>query len=119
VIMGELTLGQLVAAELIMSAIFFALPQLSGYLDYYYDVCAAVEELSLLDGVDTASARRAGGHEVAVGALRFSKVSLPAAGNGTVLLDFTTVPGTALRLKTADGTVQDAFCNLLKGDVAA
>lgn len=119
VIMGELTLGQLVAAELIMSAIFFALPQLSGYLDYYYDVCAAVEELSLLDTVDTGSARKAGGHEVAIGTLRFSKLSLPAAGSGKVLVDCSVPPGTALRLRTADGAVQDAFCNLLKGDVTS
>ncbi|MDG1851465.1 MAG: ABC transporter transmembrane domain-containing protein [Gammaproteobacteria bacterium] len=46
VIQGELTLGQLVAAELIMMAIFAGLPQLAGYLGYFYDICAAVEEIS-------------------------------------------------------------------------
>jgi ABC-type bacteriocin/lantibiotic exporter with double-glycine peptidase domain len=46
VIQGQMTLGQLVAAELILSSIFYGLPQLAGYLDYYYDVCAAVEELA-------------------------------------------------------------------------
>ena len=53
VIVGQLTLGQLVAAELIMSAIFVGLPQLAGYLDYFFDVCAAVEELSRFRDVRT------------------------------------------------------------------
>lgn len=46
VIHGQLTLGQLVAAELIMLGIFAGLPPLAGYLDYFYDICAAVEEIS-------------------------------------------------------------------------
>lgn len=53
VIVGQLTLGQLVAAELIMSAIFVGLPQLAGYLDYFFDVCAAIEELSRFRDVRT------------------------------------------------------------------
>lgn len=55
VIEGELTLGQLVAAELIMSAIFVGLPQLAGYFDSYYYVCAAVEELARFRDVETES----------------------------------------------------------------
>jgi ABC-type bacteriocin/lantibiotic exporter with double-glycine peptidase domain len=46
VIQGQLTLGQLVAAELIMLGIFAGLPPLASYLDYFYDICAAVEEIS-------------------------------------------------------------------------
>lgn len=53
VIEGELTLGQLVAAELIMSAIFVGLPQMAGYLDSLYYVCAAVEELARFRDVET------------------------------------------------------------------
>ncbi|GJM14095.1 MAG: ABC transporter ATP-binding protein [Pseudohongiella sp.] len=53
VIEGELTLGQLVAAELIMSAIFVGLPQMAGYLDSLYYVCAAVEELARFRDVKT------------------------------------------------------------------
>ncbi len=47
VILGELTLGQLVAAELIMAAIFFGVSQAGVYLDTFYDLCAGIEELSL------------------------------------------------------------------------
>lgn len=46
VVAGELTLGQLVAAELVLSAIFFGLSKAGEYLDYYYDLIAAVEKLS-------------------------------------------------------------------------
>lgn len=47
VIQGQFTLGQLVAAELVLSAAFFGVSQLGGYLTYFYDLCAAIEELSL------------------------------------------------------------------------
>lgn len=53
VIQGELTLGQLVAAELIMSAIFIGLPQLAGHLDSFYYICAATEELARFRKVQT------------------------------------------------------------------
>lgn len=46
VIQGQLTLGQLVAAELVLSVAFFGVAQLGNYLTYFYDLCAAVEEIS-------------------------------------------------------------------------
>ncbi|OYX33783.1 MAG: ABC transporter ATP-binding protein [Caulobacterales bacterium 32-69-10] len=48
VIRGQLSLGQLVAAELILSSIFFGIAQLGTYLDVFYDLVAAVEELNQL-----------------------------------------------------------------------
>jgi len=47
VIVGELTLGQLVAAELILSVILINLAQFGYYLDKFYDICAAAEEVSM------------------------------------------------------------------------
>ncbi|MEL6366009.1 MAG: ABC transporter ATP-binding protein [Pseudomonadota bacterium] len=47
VIQGQLTLGQLVAAELILSVAFFGLTQLGIYLNYFYEVCGSLEELSM------------------------------------------------------------------------
>jgi ABC-type bacteriocin/lantibiotic exporter with double-glycine peptidase domain len=44
---GQLTLGQLVAAELVLSVAFFGVSQLGTYLTYFYDLCAAIDELSL------------------------------------------------------------------------
>ncbi len=47
VISGELTLGQLVAAELILSAIFVGLTRLGYYLRSYYEMRAAVKKISV------------------------------------------------------------------------
>ncbi len=47
VISGELTLGQLVAAELILSAIFVGLTRLGYYLRSYYEIRAAVSKISV------------------------------------------------------------------------
>ncbi|MEM9171118.1 MAG: ABC transporter ATP-binding protein [Pseudomonadota bacterium] len=52
VIQNELTIGQLVAAELVLMAVFFGLSQLGTYLSYFYDLCAAVEELSLFYDIE-------------------------------------------------------------------
>jgi putative ABC transport system ATP-binding protein len=46
VIQNQLTLGQLVAAELVLSAAFLGVAQLGTYLGYFYDLFAAVEEIS-------------------------------------------------------------------------
>jgi len=55
VIQGELSLGQLVAAELVLSAAFYGVSQLGIYLTYFYDLCAAVDELSLFYEVEQES----------------------------------------------------------------
>jgi len=47
VIAGELTLGQLVAAELVLALALLGISNLSTYLSYFYELCAAVDELSL------------------------------------------------------------------------
>ena len=52
VIQGQLSLGQLVAAELVLSAVFAGLSQAGTYLSYFYDLCAAIEELSLFYDVE-------------------------------------------------------------------
>lgn len=52
VVQGQLTLGQLVAAELVLSVVFFGLSQLGIYMAYFYELCAALEELSLFYDVE-------------------------------------------------------------------
>ncbi len=51
VVQAQLTLGQLVAAELILSAIFFGVSQFGTELKVFYDAVAAIEELSLIRGI--------------------------------------------------------------------
>lgn len=49
---GQLSLGQLVAAELVLSVAFFGVSQLGTYFTYFYDVCGAVDELSLFYDIE-------------------------------------------------------------------
>lgn len=89
VIIGQLTLGQLVAAELIMSAIFVGLPQLAGYLDYFFDVCAAIEELSRFREVQTQLTVKSGGKAMPKdNAIEFSRVRSERFGQ-SMEFDFT------------------------------
>lgn len=52
VIQGELTLGQLVAAELVLSVVFVGISQLGTYLAYFYELCGALDELALFYAVE-------------------------------------------------------------------
>jgi hypothetical protein len=47
ILQGELSVGQLVAAELILSGVFYGIAQLGGYLEVFYDLAAGMEELAL------------------------------------------------------------------------
>lgn len=51
VIQEQLSIGQLVAAELILAGVFAGMNSLYSYLDDYYDLVASIEELSLLYGL--------------------------------------------------------------------
>ncbi|QDT69233.1 Alpha-hemolysin translocation ATP-binding protein HlyB [Planctomycetes bacterium MalM25] len=53
VIQGQLTLGQLVAAELIVATILSSLAKLGKHLDGFYDVVAAVDKLGALFDLPT------------------------------------------------------------------
>lgn len=43
---GQLSIGQLVAAELIMATIFLGLSRFSIYLKYYYELCGAADKVT-------------------------------------------------------------------------
>lgn len=118
VIQGQLTLGQLVAAELILSSIFYGLPQLAGYLDYYYDVCAAVEELARFRDVPVEQAADSEAVKFAdAGDLRL--VAVAARLNDTALrYDFTVPPHSVVKVSAADSRAQDGLCRLLKRSLA-
>ncbi len=46
VMQGQLNLGQLVAAELVLSVVFYGISQFGVYLMYFYDLCGAIDELN-------------------------------------------------------------------------
>lgn len=52
VIEGQLSLGQLVAAELVLSVVFVGISQMGIYLAYFYELCGAIDELALFFRVE-------------------------------------------------------------------
>ncbi|MGY6551449.1 MAG: ABC transporter transmembrane domain-containing protein [Erythrobacter sp.] len=113
VINFELTLGQLVAAELVLSAAFFGVAMLGSYLTYFYDLCAAVEEVSLFFDVEQEDPR---GDDPIIGTdhtLVFKDASGPARYE-TALLNFSIPTGAIVMASTSQHGLQRFFTNVLK-----
>ena len=60
IIQNQLSIGQLVAAELILSGVFYGISQLGIYVESFYDLAGSLEELSLLYAIPQ---ERSAGHE--------------------------------------------------------
>lgn len=113
VINGQLSLGQLVAAELVLSAVFVGLSQLGIYLAYFYDLCGAIDELSLFYDIEQ---RELVGDEW----LPERPADLGFVGvKGTtqdhqVHLDFKLTPGARIYAHAVDARLQRFATNMLK-----
>jgi len=113
VINGELTLGQLVAAELVLSAAFYGVSYLGIYLAYFYDLCAAVDELSLFFGIVQEDSR--GNIDVLTGDARLTFVECRGSRHGmTNKIDFEAPSGARIMAVAETASMQREFCNLLK-----
>jgi len=108
IIQGELSIGQLVAAELILSSIFYGVSQLGPYLDTFYDLVAAVEELGLLYDIPQEAPGRDAAYVAGDSDLVFSGVM-----SGEVSLECRIPSGTKV-VAAADAQTQRAFALLLK-----
>lgn len=114
VIQGQLSLGQLVAAELVMSVVFIGLSQFGTYLAQFYELCAALDELALFYDVkqeepSTGSEDRYEGNSE----LSFVRARGDARGIQTTL-DFS-IPNNACVLGMAETHgVQRELTNFLK-----
>jgi ABC-type bacteriocin/lantibiotic exporter with double-glycine peptidase domain len=113
VIQGQLSLGQLVAAELVLSVVFVGLSQLGVYLSYFYDLCAAVEELSLFYDVEQEKPATQGQNLVRDATLEFIDARGDARGLPT-RLDFTLPAGARVMARADSHAPQRTFTNLLK-----
>jgi len=98
VIQEQLTLGQLVAAELVLGVVLSGVSKLGTYLDKFYDLCASVAKLDSLLDID---------HENLSGSF-FSPAAEPAPleiSGLTVMFDTVLEPilkGLSLRLEPGD-----------------
>ncbi len=54
ILQGQLSLGQLVAAELVLSSAFYGISQLGTHARTFYDLVASLHELSLFEGIEQA-----------------------------------------------------------------
>jgi putative ABC transport system ATP-binding protein len=113
VIQGQLTLGQLVAAELVLSVVFVGISQLGTYLTYFYDLCAAVEELSLFHDVEQDPPEAHQKPVTGDASLRFHQARGETRG-ADVLLDLAIPSGSRLLATASHHAVQRVFTNFLK-----
>ncbi len=113
VIQGQLTLGQLVAAELVLSAAFYGISQLGTYLNYFYDLTASAEELSLFWSIQQEAPTGQELPERRSATLGFEQVKGDARG---IPAQFDLrIPGGMLVQAAAEAHgVQRLFTNLLK-----
>lgn len=107
IIQGQLSIGQLVAAELILSGVFYGIAQFGPYLEALYDLAAGLEELSLFWDVPQ-EAGRAEGEGPADGSIRLSGVEHDGRR-----FDFAVAAGEQLAVVAAPG-VERALAMLLK-----
>jgi putative ABC transport system ATP-binding protein len=111
ILRNELSIGQLVAAELILSAVFYGISRLGWYLDTLYDLVASAEELSLLYAIPQERVIAAAGRAPQNSALQLDGVVMEQAR-----FDFELAPGEQLVVCTTDGAEQQ-LAMLLKRHV--
>ncbi|XUU60804.1 ABC transporter ATP-binding protein [Erythrobacter sp. HA6-11] len=113
VIQGQLSLGQLVAAELVLSVAFFGVSQLGNYLTYFYDLCAAIEELSLFYEVEQETPSGSSKTADLNATLVFNQVG-GKARHEDALFDFEIPSGSTVMAATSHHGVQRLFTSLIK-----
>lgn len=114
VIDGRLTIGQLVAAELIFSAIFYGLGRIGYYLELYYDLYAAMTKLLQLYDLQPEPVLETASAEPSDATLEFEHVRIDHADQ-TFALDYRFRSGSSALLETNSSAQVTAICNLLLG----
>ncbi len=119
VIQEQLSIGQLVAAELILSSVYFGVAQLGAYLEYFYDLVAGLDELSMIyalqqekRGDDVKHAPRPPSATLTLNNVRFSH------DYGPVRFDLT-IPEGANLVASGDPGMERLLSYLLKRHVRA
>lgn len=113
VIQGELSIGQLVAAELILSAAFFGLGQMGAYLDITYDLIAGAEEIGLLYHIEQEEQVREGEDTIGGSDLMLRQVRHAESAPG-LTLDIAIPAGSQLIAQAQTHDVQRLFTHAMK-----
>ncbi len=112
VILGQLTIGQLVAAELIFSAIFYGLTRLGYYLELYYDLYAAMTKLLQLFQLEEETRRIDDGVDDWSAEIVFDQVHMPLQ-NGELFADIRLAPGSLTLFETRSSSQITALTDVL------
>ena len=113
VIQNELTLGQLVAAELVLSAAFVGVSHLGTYLGYFYDLFAAVEEISQFYDVEQEQPKGADPFDGPDHGIVMRGVC-GTARNEEVCFDLDIPSGAIIMAAASQHGIQRLFTNILK-----
>jgi putative ABC transport system ATP-binding protein len=112
VIEEQLSIGQLVAAELILAGVFYGAAQLGPFVEDFYDLVAGLEELDQLYGLKREKVAGRYDGRPADATLVLSNVRFTHAG-GPVRFDFT-VPAGAKLVASGEPGMERLFTHLLK-----
>lgn len=118
VIVEQLSLGQLVAAELILSTIFAGFVTLGTYMKEYYGLCAAAEELDRISDIPSRLPPRAERTPKGGGGVHIENASL-IDGDFRVEMNFDVEEGKSVRLVDVSPLARRSLIRLLKGQVPA
>mgnify|MGYP006107994689 CR=1 FL=1 len=113
VVQGQLSIGQLVAAELIMSAVFLGLSRFTQYLKLYYELYGAAEKLGSALSMPQESLHSDAEHIPTSSKLTFNKLALKH-GDDHCDIDMTLEPGSQYFVTTEKSWIQPKLVGLLK-----
>ena len=116
VIIEQLSLGQLVAAELVLSTVLYGISQLGIYMSYFYDVCGAIDELALFFQEAQHTPKRLPKRIEGDSALEMLEVH-SRDGGLDLSLNFRLSAGTRLGVYASSYKAQSRFTELLKGQI--
>ncbi len=114
VMQGQLNLGQLVAAEIVLSVVFFGVSQFGVYLVYFYDLCGAIDELSQFYDVEQEDSKASVSRIDSDASLSFINASGEFA-NETLKLNFEIPAKARVLVKPGQHNMQQLLTMFMKG----
>lgn len=110
---GELSIGQLVAAELIMASVFLGLSRFVSYLKSYYELYGAADKITELLSIPQEGEQAQAKAVLASGALRFNEVILERDSRECIL-DVAIAHGAKVYVQTNEAWMQRKVLNVLR-----
>ena len=116
VIGGQLTIGQLVAAELVLVGVFYNLTRGIYYLELYYDLYAALNKLTQLISLSPERLRTGEDGRNWTSSIDFDRAQI-ATDRGTLKFDFSLPAGSTAMFVARSSFQESLVADLLRGYV--